>query len=327
MDDHSPLRRSLSDGPKRHPTSAFRPVKVNSNYCIETITTEQGLGSIEDDWNRLSQTAELPNAFMTLDWFRIWNQRLAEEDRAIQRHLRVLVLKKHGAVAGISPLIYRKVSRFGCAVRKLQFVGREGDYNDLVVGDNPAAQTEAIVDFLAQTQDHWDLIDLRDLRNTENALPLIKAALARARLNHRVLPEERCPYLRIEAPWAEMVTGNSRSPDYALRKQQFRLKRMSAEGLRIRIIENPRDEAGLLEKLIAVERRKQVHGKLSQPFIGRYPEVFQSLFDTLGPRGWIHIALMERGEHPLAWSLGFRCGKKLWGFLTAYDHAFFLVRG
>jgi CelD/BcsL family acetyltransferase involved in cellulose biosynthesis len=31
---------------------------------------------------------------------------------------------------------------------------------------------------------------------------------------------------------------------------------------------------------------------------------------------------MEMGERPIAWRLGFRCGKKLWGFLTAYDHSF-----
>ena len=97
---------------------------------------------------------------------------------------------------------------------------------------------------------------------------------------------------------------------------------MRAEGLRVRIIENPLEEPGLLEKLISVESHKHVHGKLSEPFIGRYPEVFQSLFETLGPRGWFHVALMELGTRPLAWQLWFCCGKKLWGFITAYDPAF-----
>jgi CelD/BcsL family acetyltransferase involved in cellulose biosynthesis len=58
------------------------------------------------------------------------------------------------------------------------------------------------------------------------------------------------------------------------------------------------------------------------PFFAKYPEVFHSLFDTLGPRGWIYVALMELGDRPLAWLMGFRCGKKLWAYQTAYDRSF-----
>ena len=49
----------------------------------------------------------------------------------------------------------------------------------------------------------------------------------------------------------------------------------------------------------ALESQKHVGGKLSPPVIGRYPEVFQSLFDTLGPRGWFCIGLMELGARPI----------------------------
>jgi CelD/BcsL family acetyltransferase involved in cellulose biosynthesis len=93
-------------------------------------------------------------------------------------------------------------------------------------------------------------------------------------------------------------------------------------GLRTRIIENPQEELGLLNKLIAVEHQKHLRGKSGRPFISRYQEVFQSLFDTLGPRHWIYVALMELGDRPVAWQLGFRCGKRLWDYNKAYDHTF-----
>ena len=323
MQSHSTLPASLPDGQKPAPTNSCPSGKPISTHSIETIRTEQEIGRLETDWNRLSETAALPNAFMTFGWFRIWNQCLTQEDRSTQRRLNVLVLKRHGAVAGISPLIYRTASGYGCVVRMLQFVGREADYNDLVVGDNPAVQTEAIVDFLAQTQDEWDLIDLRDLREAERTLPLIKGALSLAGLPYRALPEmERCPYLPIESPWSVMLNRLSRRERQRFRAQQSRLEQMSAEGLRVRIIENPHNEPGLLEKLIVLESQKQVQGKLSPPFIAAYPKVFQSLFDTLGPRGWLYVALMELGDRPLASIMGFRCGKKLWDYLGAYDHSF-----
>ena len=60
---------------------------------------------------------------MTFDWFRAWNQRFTHEDRGGRRP-NVLVLKKHGVIAGIAPFIYRIASRFGVAARKLESVGR-----------------------------------------------------------------------------------------------------------------------------------------------------------------------------------------------------------
>jgi len=323
MDVHSTLPGSLTAdrGPDSTPDPSL--IKTTPGYSIEVITTEEGLSNLEEEWNRLSKTAAFPNVFMTFDWFRAWNQRLTQEDRSGRRNLSVLVLKQNGTVAGISPLIHRTASRFGYAVRKVEFVGGHADYNDFVLGNDPAGQGKAIADFLTQTQDHWDLVDLRNLRETGSTIALIEKALSHAGLMYRVLPEEeRCPYLPIDAPWAVMLSKFSPHPRHNLRTQQNRLDRMSAQGLRVRIIENPQDEPRLLEELIALDRQKHVHGELSQPFIAKYPEVFQSLFDTLGPRGWVYVALMELGDRPLGSLVGFRCGKNLWAYQTAYNRSF-----
>ena len=317
------LPGKLRGNPKPGLNPGQSPAGASQRYSVELITSEEGLSSLREDWNRLSETAERPNVFMTFDWSRVWNQRFTEEDRGGRRRLNVLVLRKDGAVVGISPLVRRKVCRFGFGVRKVEFLGTEGDYNDLVLGNDPTAQTEAIVNSFAQSQNEWDLVDLRDLRDAGNGLALIEGALSREGLSYRVLPEkDRCPYLLIDASWSVMLNRLSRRERQHFRTQQSRLERMRTEGLRLRIIENPHKEPGLLEKLFALETQKHVHGRLSPPFIAKYPEVFQSLFDTLGPRGWFYIALMELGERPLAWQLGFRCGKRLWGFHTAYDQAY-----
>ena len=293
------------------------------NYSIETITTEPGIEGLEENWNRLSASAEFPNIFMTYDWFRAWNQIHTREQRGGLRRPNVLVFKREGAIAGIAPLIYRETSRCGLTVRKLEFVGREADYNDLVVGDDPAGQSQALVQFLAQGQTEWDVAEFWDLRDAVNTQALTASALGEAGLAHRILPEGyRCPYLPIDGPWSEIVSGFSRAARHTLRKQQRRLERMGAQGLRVRLIENPHAESGLVPKLVAVESQKLVHGEPSPPVLGKYPEVYQTLFDTLGPRGWLLVALMELEERPLAWQIWFRCGKKIWGFLTAYDHAF-----
>jgi CelD/BcsL family acetyltransferase involved in cellulose biosynthesis len=296
---------------------------ASSDYTIETITTQEGFASLEQDWNRLSQASALANVFMTFDWFRAWNQRFAGEAWRGQRRLNILVLRQDGAVVGISPLIRAVSSRFGFTVRRLEFVGRDWDYNDLVVGDSSTGQIEAVLKFLSRTSEQWDIVDLRHLRDAGNAIEQLEGALSSASLPYRIGPEEeRCPYMLIDAPWSEMVGRRSPATRHVFRNQQSRLNRLSAEGLRVRIIENPRQEPGLLERLVALEAQKHVGGELSPPFLGKYQEVFRSLFETLGPRGWFSIALMELGDRLLAWHLLFRCGQKLWGYLTAYDHNF-----
>jgi CelD/BcsL family acetyltransferase involved in cellulose biosynthesis len=317
------LPGKLRGNPEPNPNPEHSPAGANQRYSVEPITSAEELSRLQEDWNRLSEASEDPNVFMTFDWSRAWNQRDTQEDRNGRRRLNVLVLRKDGAIAGISPLVRRKVSRWGFGVRKVEFLGTEGDYNDLALGSDLAGLSRAIVDFLAETQDQWDLVDLRDLRATGNTLALIEDALSHTKLRYRIVPEKgRYPYLLIDAPWSVMVGRLSPSARHTLRKKQRRLERMRADGLRVRIIENPHEEPGLLQKLMALEGQKRVDGELSQPFIAAYPEVFQSLFDTLALRGWVYIALMEIGDRPVAWRLGFRCGKRLWDYSTAYDHSF-----
>jgi len=292
---------------------------AKSGFTVEPILTEEGLLRLADDWNRLSETSEDPNVFMTFDWFRAWNQRLTQEDRGGRRP-HVLVLKKDGGIAGIMPLIYRTASRFGASVRKLESVDTLADYHDFTLGKDLAGQSRAIAEFLAETRDQWDLVDLRDLREAGNTLAVIGGALSDVGLCYRVLPEkDRCPYLPIGGDSAAIMEKLSGHVRRTLRK---RMDRAKALGLRVRIIENPQDEPGLLGKITALEAQKRSAGKLVDPFIGRYREVFQSLFDTLGPRNWVYVALMELDDRPVAWQLGFRCGKRLWDYNKAYDHSF-----
>lgn len=293
---------------------------ANSDCSVEPVTSEEGLVNLQEDWNRLSEASQEPNVFMTFDWFRAWNHRFTLDDRSGQRKLSVLVLRQDGAIAGVLPLAYRTASRFGVAVRKLEFVETLADYHDLVVGNDPEGQSGAIAGFLAKTQDEWDLFDLRDLRETGDTAALIGSALSAAGLQYRVIPEpERCPYLPISGDSVAQIEKLSGHVRRVLRK---RMERAQALGLRVRIIENPQDEHGLVEKMIALEAQKHSEGKRVQPFIGKFRQVFQSLFDTLGPRHWVYVALMELDDRPVAWQLGFRCGQKLWDFNKAYDHTF-----
>lgn len=288
---------------------------------VEIVTTEEHLGPLREDWDRLSAAVERPNAFSTFDWFRVWNRSLTLQSRSGERRLSVLVLKDHGVVSGIAPLIHQSSSRFGATLRKIHFIETGADYNDLVVGPNPDGQVEAVVNFLWQNKNDWDIVTLDHMRLNGNLSATLGIAISRTGLPYSLIPEERCPYLTLDRPVSELVHRLSSSARQTVRNMQSRMRRMSAEGLRIRIIENPQDEPRLLEKLIAVPNRKR--GKSEPvPFLPNYPESFQTLFDTLGRRGWLFVAIMEMNDRPLAFQLGFRCGQALWNYLSDHDPSF-----
>ncbi|MGA7256950.1 MAG: GNAT family N-acetyltransferase [Terracidiphilus sp.] len=290
---------------------------ANQLYAVKVVQSDMFLPALERDWNHLSDATVHPNPFASFAWFRAWTKRHAQEVRPGRLKPWVLVLEQNGQVAGISPLVLRLSSRL-LRVRKLGFSTPHADYNDLVLGSDQFGQTEAVVNFLAGNTKCWDIADLRDLRDTDGA-GIIEQALRRTGLHYRVFSEsEGCPFLTVEGNAAFLMKKLSGHVRRTLRRRR---ERAAAEGLSLRIIERPDREPGLIESLAALDWKKHAH-RSSPPFLAAHPEVFQALFDDLGPRGSLYVAMLEQNRQPIAFQLGFRCGKRLWDYTKAYDRSF-----
>ncbi len=320
------IGRSQPNRPRATPSHPSADLDMSrSTYTIESVTSEEAVLSIREDWDRLSATAEGPNVFTTFEWFEAWYRCFAQREGTDRLRRNVFVLKSNCSVCGIAPLTMAVTSQFGVQLRRLQFAARnhEWDYNDLFVGDDLDGKTEALAQHLSRTKGDWDLVDLMDVRDTDNAATRIRSAVSRAGLYCALLPaEERCPYLPIDSCWDEMLNRRSSATRHSFRNRESKLRRIAGEGLRMRIVDAPHVEPGLLERMVALEAQKRSGGVLSVPFIGQHKQVFESVVSRLGPKGWLSVALLEWGERLLSWHLLFRCGGKLWGYMTAYDHEF-----
>ena len=294
-----------------------------SPYTIELIATEDGVAALESDWSRLSACAQSSNVFMTYSWFSAWTRRLIRDDGRGRLQPHVLLIKQNQIVVGIAPFVRRVVSRFGFRIRKLEFATYHSDYNELVVGNDVRALTHAAIDYLACTARDWELVDLKEMRDDGSRIAAVEVAATIAGLSHRPLQEfEVCPYMPIKAPWPEAMRKMGKNHLRDARKAFIRLQRMEPEGLRVRILDQPHKERDLLGRMIAVEAQKKVDGRHSEPFVGRYAEVFQSLINALGPQGSIVVLVLEMRDRLVSYELLYRCGTKLWGYQTAYDREF-----
>lgn len=295
------------------------------HYTVDTITSERDLFRIRDDWDRLSISASQPNVFTTFDWYEAWYRHFIKGDQAGRLRPNVLVVRKDGVVSGIAPLTSAEVVKYGIRLKRIQFAGRnhEWDYNDLLVGEDLDHHAAALAEHLKLTKREWDLMDLMDVRDIDGAVAHIQNAMTRQGLHCQVLPtEERCPYFPIESTWEQMLLRRSRSTRHSYRNRQSRQIKLTGDRLRRRVVIAPHTEPGLLRRMIALESQKRSGGVLSAPFLGESADVFESLWHSLGTKGWLCVTLLEWDDRLLAFQLLFCCGKKLWGYLTAYDHEF-----
>jgi CelD/BcsL family acetyltransferase involved in cellulose biosynthesis len=301
------------------PTMDIPKECTENGYAIETIASDDGLRTLETDWNRLSECSEPHNAFATFGWYMAWARHYAEQESSERFRPEVLVFRSNKAVVGIAPLVRRETTRLGFSVRRLEFVTIHADYNQLMVGADRGGLTSALVKHLARTAELWDVIDLRDLPDGETGTTVASNAFANAGLIFRITAENhRCPCLSLETGGAEQQMA--RLSGHVRRVLRKRCTQAAEQGARVRIIEHPETEPGLLETMIQLERDKHERSEFP-PFVAPLERVFAELFKTLGPRGWLYVALLEKDGEPIAFQLGFRCGDKLWDYNKAYGRA------
>ncbi len=84
---------------------------AGTQYTVEKVSTEDGLSAIEDEWNRLSETSDHQNAFMTYGWYRAWIRGLSGQDGFERLQPHILVILQDGVIVGIAPMVRRISSR------------------------------------------------------------------------------------------------------------------------------------------------------------------------------------------------------------------------
>ena len=147
---------------------------VTSPYAIKVTSADEELPGLEEDWNRLSEASEHPNVFMTYGWFSAWSRRLQKTPGrfAASRAGSERRQCSGGHCAADSPRII-PVWHPGTHARiRHQSLRLQRSH----CGRRQCRLTGAVVDFLARTANQWEILDLRNLRNTGNSIAHIEGA-------------------------------------------------------------------------------------------------------------------------------------------------------
>lgn len=314
-------RREIEANPPTHQRRAS-PVEVTLK--VEVVKSEEQLLALREEWRQLESATLNANIFLTFDWAFGWWKHIGSNDECLgPKQLHVLALRREGRLTGLAPFMLRSPSRRGLSVRKLEFLGGTfHDYNGLLFEGDLVGQAKALASHLATTQSMWDVADFRSLPAHSAAASSLEAALGRTELPFRVKSDDPCPFIPIRTDWQGFLKASSNRTRATFRNHFNRLKRLEAEGARIRVIEHPERESDLLRRMIEVENRKIVRGAPGLRLLGAAEAFFDFLFGAFGPADKLYVAVIEKPERLIAYEMGFRCGENLWAYAKAFDSAF-----
>lgn len=301
------------------PGGATRPRACG--YAVEVVSSTEALRELKEDWNRLVEATKNESVFSSFDWVWNWWRHIGTDESCLgPKRLLVLAVRRGSRTIGLAPFLIRSVSRRGFAVRKVEFIGCTfNDYNDLLLDPGHPSQVEPILNCLRAHSPHWDVVDLRSMPADSPTPASMAEALKSEEVVYRLGPDDPCPYIDLQTNWEGLLRTFSRDTRMTFRNQANRLKRLESEGLRTRLIDNPREEPDVLERIVATEMRRQVRGRPGNRLIAATKSFFETLFQSLGPTRRIYVALMEMNSNLIAYQIGFRCGDKLWNYATGFD--------
>ncbi len=286
---------------------------------VNVLSNEEDLLALREEWTRLAASCINPNPFTSWAWIWSWWRSFgAQECKQRNSRLFTLAVRQSGELCGVLPFMLRSTVLGGRIIRKLEFPDLDfADYMDPMVRGDPATHFTAAFRYLAQHRGEWDVLLLRRIRTLVSLPEAIRGALAVSKLRARARRDEAYLYVPIDSDWAGFLNRRPARFRESLRRKQRKLQGLAANGLQIRVLEDPRRTPDLLAKMAELEQCKVLSGSRAEPMLTRNRSFFEHLFENLGDK--LYVATMEAGDHLIAYEFGLRNRDLLWSYTKAYD--------
>lgn len=218
---------------------------------VRIVEDEDGLLALGDAWRRLEAALPGMTVFQTHRYQCTWVRNFA-----LTRRLVVVVLHDGDEVIGIAPFQVSLVEMHGRELRQLSFLGApwEVDRPGFLFVRWPVECAEAAAEALLARRRLWDFAWFHEQEPGEPALESFCAAMVRGGLLHGRTPSSRCPYLRFEGTWPQLLA--TKSQKFRKNLKAARRKLESAGKLAYETCSGDAERLqGLLLEYAALERR------------------------------------------------------------------------
>jgi CelD/BcsL family acetyltransferase involved in cellulose biosynthesis len=209
---------------------------------VRAIENEEGLIALGDAWRKIERALPGLTVFQTHRYQCAWARNFA-----ISRRILVLAIYDGDEIAGIAPFQVSVVQMHGREQRQLSFLGApwEVDRPTFLFPRLTTECAEAAALALLARRGQWDIAWFHEQVAGDPALEAFCATLAAAGVLHGRTASSRCPYLRFEGTWKELLGSKSQKFRKNLKAAR---RKLEAEGELA--YESVNGDAGRLQSLI-----------------------------------------------------------------------------
>ena len=143
---------------------------------VEVLQDEGAWFAMSEAWNGLLAESKVNTVFLTAEWLGCWWRSYGEN-----RPLHVVKVLRDDHLIGLTAFYEKKVRKIKLTFKAMAFVGDgtwDSDYLDLIAAPGEEeAVTEAVLDYLFEVRDRWDLLLLNEIPDSSPMAPLIRRGL------------------------------------------------------------------------------------------------------------------------------------------------------
>lgn len=206
----------LSERAKALPKTRWH---YSDDISVSLITDARQWLSLKEQWNGLLRLTDDYNVFQSFEYLWEWWKYFGT-----WHELWIIVIRRGESIIGVAPLMRERILVFGKPVRNLMFITAKMEMNrpKLVLGTDVGICVPALVAFLADHADKWDMLDIDEQLHNETTNKLRTQLTDRGYLIGE--SETLCPYIDLQNGWVQFLMGRSSK----LRSNVKRLRRRLA---------------------------------------------------------------------------------------------------
>jgi CelD/BcsL family acetyltransferase involved in cellulose biosynthesis len=280
---------------------------------IEVGTSTEQLAELRGPWNALLAQAAENTPFLTHEWITAWWRAFGSGSS-----MYVITVWQDADLVAVAPLTYTKQHMVGATRSVVTFMANEySNRANFIVGHEPRAALEAILDHLLTSAPPWDLLQIEPVDEESPVTQMFLRILADRSQAFGVEDSLRSPYLRLPATWSSVKESLSPSFRKTLDRKLRKATQLGAS-LRVRFLA----ESDLSEAFdIATQSWQHAEGTS----IASTACLRQFYRELAAARDWLQLAILELDGKPIAFEYDLRYGRVLYNLKLGYRAQFAAV--
>jgi CelD/BcsL family acetyltransferase involved in cellulose biosynthesis len=294
---------------------------------VEMVTTIDAFDGLAVEWNDAVDRAGFPHPFLRHEWMRAWWQAFGAG-----HELHLIVVRRHGRIEAIAPLLRESARMHGMTVRRLRLLHNDHTPRaDLIVAGNrdesyraESSQAESyrvIWNALMAERDSWDVLQLGQIPADSPTHAAIAALAAQDGCAVGTWRSGASPYVAVRGSWQEYLGGRSAKLRQNVRNRLGRLTRIGEP-----VLEVVCDPAAIVDAGDDLRRLEDSGWKGDAGTAIDSDRAVRTFYDDLSLRasaaGWLRLLFLTVNGQRIAVSYSAQFDNRLFLIKTGYDPGF-----